>query len=85
MARPAACFMDMSALFSSCNHRRTLRQMCSPPGHKPFFYQFTGGSDGGRPGTGDLVFDGAGNIYGTTRFGGDLSAAVEEAAAQCSN
>jgi len=33
-------------------------------------YSFTGGSDGGQPYLGDLVFDSAGNIYGTTSAGG---------------
>jgi hypothetical protein len=34
-------------------------------------YRFTGGaSDGTNPGNGDLVFDQAGNIYGTTLLGG---------------
>jgi uncharacterized repeat protein (TIGR03803 family) len=33
-------------------------------------YRFTGGSDGAAPGNGDLVFDAAGNIYGTTISGG---------------
>jgi uncharacterized repeat protein (TIGR03803 family) len=32
-------------------------------------YRFTGGNDGGNP-TGDLMFDSAGNIYGTTWDGG---------------
>ena len=32
-------------------------------------YNFTGGSDGGQP-YGSLVFDPAGNLYGTTNFGG---------------
>jgi|ERR1700688_3633905 len=32
-------------------------------------YSFTAGSDGDRP-SGDLIFDQAGNIYGTTSFGG---------------
>src|SRR5579863_1626936 len=32
-------------------------------------YSFTGGTDGGAP-NGSLVFDGAGNVYGTTHFGG---------------
>jgi hypothetical protein len=35
-------------------------------------YTFTGGSDGGNPIAG-LVFDGAGNLYGTAQFGGDSS------------
>ncbi len=33
-------------------------------------YSFTGGSDGARPAYGNLVFDSAGNIYGTARLGG---------------
>lgn len=33
-------------------------------------YQFAGGSDGAGPGFGDVVFDNAGNIYGTTSAGG---------------
>jgi uncharacterized repeat protein (TIGR03803 family) len=33
-------------------------------------YRFTGGVDGGVPSYGDLVFDQAGNIYGTTITGG---------------
>ena len=47
----------------------------SPPvgqgGHwtKTILYTFTGGNDGGDP-YGELVFDQAGNLYGTTLFGG---------------
>jgi uncharacterized repeat protein (TIGR03803 family) len=33
-------------------------------------YSFTGGADGGYPGYGDVVFDQAGNLYGTTSLGG---------------
>ena len=33
-------------------------------------YNFTGGADGGNPFLGDLAFDQAGNIYGTTAYGG---------------
>src|SRR5271165_1219898 len=33
-------------------------------------HTFTGTSDGGEPGYGDLVFDQAGNLYGTTITGG---------------
>ena len=33
-------------------------------------YSFTGGNDGGEPGYGPLVFDQAGNLYGTTITGG---------------
>jgi uncharacterized repeat protein (TIGR03803 family) len=33
-------------------------------------YAFKGGSDGALPGPGDLVFDQAGNLYGTTKEGG---------------
>jgi len=34
-------------------------------------YRFTGGSDGSLPNA-NLVFDGAGNLYGSTREGGDV-------------
>jgi uncharacterized repeat protein (TIGR03803 family) len=34
-------------------------------------YRFTGGTDGSQPETGDVVFDAAGNLYGTTAHGGD--------------
>jgi len=34
-------------------------------------YRFTGGADGATPSFGDLTFDSAGNIYGTTTFGGN--------------
>jgi len=36
---------------------------------KTILYTFTGGNDGGDP-YGELVFDQAGNLYGTTLFGG---------------
>jgi uncharacterized repeat protein (TIGR03803 family) len=35
-------------------------------------HSFTGGKDGGQPYAG-LISDAAGNLYGTTQFGGDLS------------
>jgi len=35
-------------------------------------YKFTGGSDGAEP-YGRLVFDDAGNLYGTTYFGGSCN------------
>ncbi len=34
-------------------------------------HSFTGGSDGGHPAFGPLIFDRTGNIYGTTAWGGD--------------
>jgi len=33
-------------------------------------YSFTGGGDGAHPFLGDLIFDRAGNLYGTTLYGG---------------
>ena len=35
-------------------------------------HEFTGGSDGGKPGA-SLIFDSSGNIYGTTMAGGDVT------------
>ena len=40
------------------------------PWTKTTLYAFTGYPDGNQPQGGDLVFDHAGNIYGTTYFGG---------------
>ncbi len=39
-------------------------------------YSFTNGADGGNP-YAELIFDAAGNLYGTTFQGGDLSACSE--------
>jgi uncharacterized repeat protein (TIGR03803 family) len=43
----------------------------SPGGTQTVLYDFTGGSDGAQPA--GLVRDAAGNLYGTTAVGGDLS------------
>jgi uncharacterized repeat protein (TIGR03803 family) len=40
------------------------------PWMETVLYRFTGTDDGGNPGYGDLTFDAAGNIYGTTMAGG---------------
>ena len=40
------------------------------PWKKTILYRFSGGPDGGLPGSGDLVFDHTGRIYGTTQAGG---------------
>lgn len=37
-------------------------------------YGFTGGTDGNGPDQGNLIEDNAGNLYGTTQLGGDMSA-----------
>jgi uncharacterized repeat protein (TIGR03803 family) len=44
----------------------------SPTGAEKILYRFTGGTDGSFPLAG-LVWDSAGNLYGTTQNGGDLS------------
>jgi uncharacterized repeat protein (TIGR03803 family) len=38
--------------------------------NEDILYEFTGGADGNTPGYGNLVFDQAGNLYGTTEQGG---------------
>jgi uncharacterized repeat protein (TIGR03803 family) len=45
-----------------------------PSAHEKVLYSFTGGSDGAWP-MSDLVFDSAGNLYGTTSASGDGSCA----------
>ena len=40
------------------------------PWTETVLYRFTGGNDGATPSFGDLIFDQAGNVYGTTEQGG---------------
>jgi uncharacterized repeat protein (TIGR03803 family) len=47
-----------------------------PTGNETVLYTFTGGADGGEPFEGSLVRDSAGNLYGTTMFGGKNSGGV---------
>jgi uncharacterized repeat protein (TIGR03803 family) len=44
-------------------------------GHETVLYSFTGGADGGFPAAG-LTLDSAGNLYGTTTYGGASGAGV---------
>jgi uncharacterized repeat protein (TIGR03803 family) len=44
-------------------------------GHKTVLYSFTGGADGGTPVAG-VIRDSAGNLYGTTVYGGTAGAGV---------
>jgi uncharacterized repeat protein (TIGR03803 family) len=44
----------------------------APSGKTTVLYNFTGGTDGGGP-YGSVVRDKAGNLYGSTGFGGDLT------------
>jgi len=46
-----------------------LSSPASPASKETILYKFTGGYDGGIPYSG-LVFDAAGNLYGTTTYGG---------------
>jgi uncharacterized repeat protein (TIGR03803 family) len=46
--------------------------MLDPAGKETILHEFAGGTEGATPGTG-VTFDSAGNIYGTTSVGGDLS------------
>jgi hypothetical protein len=43
-------------------------------GNETTLWTFTGGTDGDEPGFGSLVMDQQGSLYGTTIYGGDLSA-----------
>ena len=45
-----------------------------PSGNETVLYKFTGGTDGQFPSAG-LVLDSAGNLYGTTQYGGPVTAA----------
>jgi len=46
-----------------------------PSGQESVLYRFTGGLDGAYP-TGPLIRDSAGNLYGTTEIGGDLTCSL---------
>ena len=46
-----------------------------PKGNQTVLYSFTGGSDGGYPYAG-VIRDSAGNLYGTTLFGGPANSGV---------
>ncbi len=56
-------------VFSLRPPRRACRSV-NCPWTETVLYRFTGLDDGGLPGYGDLAFDAAGNIYGTTMSGG---------------
>jgi uncharacterized repeat protein (TIGR03803 family) len=43
------------------------------PRTESVLYTFNGGTDGGFPYSAGLTFDSSGNLYGVTKFGGDLS------------
>jgi hypothetical protein len=47
--------------------------------HETVLYRFTGEADGNGP-VGPVTLDGAGNIYGTTPFGGDYTCAYDGSA-----
>ncbi|MGB9256526.1 MAG: choice-of-anchor tandem repeat GloVer-containing protein [Candidatus Korobacteraceae bacterium] len=51
----------------------TICKAVSCPWTETVLHSFTGGSDGGGPTYGDLTFDQAGNIYGTTTTGGNTT------------
>jgi uncharacterized repeat protein (TIGR03803 family) len=47
-----------------------------PNGRLTMLHEFTGGADGGLPEAG-VIFDAAGNLYGTTAYGGDSTKCPE--------
>ena len=47
----------------------------TPSGHETVLHAFTGGSDGGNR-YGGVALDSAGNLYGTTYYGGASNAGV---------
>jgi len=58
--------------FSGCGTVFELSPSTGGTWSESVLYRFTGGVDGGTP-TGRLVFDHAGNLYGATQSGGELS------------
>jgi uncharacterized repeat protein (TIGR03803 family) len=59
-----------TASMGGASHRGTVFQVGPPPTWTyTVLYGFTGSSDGSGPAA-SLIFDGAGNLYGTTQYGG---------------
>jgi len=54
----------------------------NPKGKETVLYAFSGGSDGANPLAG-LVIDKAGNLFGTTAYGGNISACNQGASPGC--
>jgi uncharacterized repeat protein (TIGR03803 family) len=79
MIRRLPIFLASAAVVAGCN--ASLPPSALPPSSvappsrvratvtEKVLYAFTGGNDGGGP-NGAIVFDGSGNIFGTTHFGG---------------
>lgn len=57
---------------ASCGTIFQLTPAPTVPWTETVLYRFQGGSDGSFPAS-SLIFDGAGNLYGTTKYGGDPS------------
>lgn len=66
----AGCILALTGLFPIFSSGE------SAPKTEKILYSFSGGADGGQPVSG-LTFDSAGNLYGTTSQGGNLSACNE--------
>ena len=66
-ARPSSVARLEQALFSSSRTRRPRAWT------ETILYNFAGGNDGSQP-WGGLIFDSAGNLYGTTYLGGTSNA-----------
>jgi uncharacterized repeat protein (TIGR03803 family) len=49
--------------------------MLDPAGQETVLYNFTGAADGGQPAAG-VILDSAGNLYGTTAYGGKMETGV---------
>ena len=63
----------LNGYFGTVFNLRPLPSVCKTvlcPWTETVLYTFQGGADGGIPAYGDLLFDQAGNIYGTTSSGG---------------
>ncbi len=61
--------------YGGANGQGTVFELTSSNGvwNETILYSFAGGNDGASP-SGTLVFDAAGNLYGTTRLGGPAGA-----------
>lgn len=71
LVRDAAANVYGTTFLGGVYHAGTVFKL-DKTGKETVLYSFTGGADGANPEAG-LVMDAAGNLYGTTYLGGDLS------------
>ena len=76
MVRPTGGGPDGHGVVFALKPSSTFCRSISCPWTEAMIYRFTGGADGNQPETGDVAFDAAGHLYGTTAGGGSSGQGV---------